>query len=470
MSASASAAAERGGAAPLDDAPLDDAAFARLMAALGPFERAPIVAVAVSGGPDSLALVLLAARWARQVGGRAIALTVDHRLRAESTAEAAQVGRWLAARAIEHRVLTWQEGPAARGGAGLQARARAARHGLLQAWCAEAGVLHLLLAQHLDDQAETFLLRLGRGSGVDGLGAMAPVSHARACRVLRPLLEIPKARLVATCHAVDQPFVDDPSNRAPRFARVRLRQALPALADDGLTARRLAATAAAMRRARAALDQATAELLVRVARPHPGGFCRLERAALTRAPRELALRGLAAVLGQVGGADYRPRLERLERLLDALADAAPRAARTLGGCRVLAHGDTVWVARESAAMAPPVALAADRPVSWDRRFVVYAAGPLPPGASVGGLGAAGLAALRAAQPAFGRPGLGRPAIPPIGLHGLPAIRDLDGVLAVPHLHYCRRGHMTDTIGRLSILLDPATALAGGGGPWIDIGR
>src|SRR5207253_3546344 len=105
-------------------------------------------------------------------------------------------------------------------------------------------------------QGETMLLRLARGSGVDGLGAMAPVAYAPACRVVRPLLDQPKARLVATCAAFGQPVIEDPSNRNPAFARVRLRQAAAVLAAEGLTAARLARTAAAMRRARAALDQA----------------------------------------------------------------------------------------------------------------------------------------------------------------------------------------------------------------------
>jgi len=472
MSGSGSAAAEP--AAP----PLDAAGFAHLMAAVGPFERTPTIAVAVSGGPDSLALALLADRWARGRHGRVIALTVDHGLRSESADEAAQVGRWLGARAIDHHVLAWRGAPrvgTAVPAGNLQARARAARHDLLGAWCAASGVLHLLLAHHLDDQAETFLLRLGRGSGVDGLGAMAPVSYTPSCRVLRPLLDVPKARLVATCHAFGQAFVSDPSNRNPAFARVRLREALPALGADGLAAERLARTASAMRRARAALDQSTTELLVRAAQPHPGGVCKLTRGLLVGAPRELALRALAAVLGCVGGAVYRPRLERLERLLDALGAGAtaapgPRAvARTLGGCRVAARGDTIWVAREAAAMAPPVALFADRAVAWDGRFVVYAADPLPPGASVGGLGAAGLAALKAAAPALDRGG-----VPALGLPGLPAVRDLDGVLVVPHLNYCREGRRTDTIARLLILPEPASALAGAGPlaepGWIDGGR
>jgi tRNA(Ile)-lysidine synthase len=152
-------------------------------------------------------------------------------------------------------------------------------------------------------------------------------------------------------------------------------------------------------------------------------------------------------------------------------------ARTLRGCRVVARGAGIWVVREAAAMAPPVALATDRVVHWDRRFVVYADGPLPAGVTVGGLGAAGLADLRQAARRFEvgrRFEHGRPSVPAIGLPGLPAIRDLDGVLAVPHLNYCRQGHRLDTITRLSVLPDPAMALAGTGGlvepGWIDVRR
>ena len=148
--------------------------FAAAMALLAPFEPAPLVAVAVSGGPDSLALALLAARWAASRGGRAVALTVDHHLRPESTGEALQVGRWLADRGIAHAVLDWSPPPVLAGD--IQAAARDARYAMLEAWCREAGALHLLVAHHAEDQAETLLLRLGRGSGLAGLAAMPAVA------------------------------------------------------------------------------------------------------------------------------------------------------------------------------------------------------------------------------------------------------------------------------------------------------
>lgn len=149
--------------------PLDEAGFARLMAPFAPFEAAPVLALAVSGGPDSLALLHLAAGWARAQGGAVVALTVDHGLRPEAAAEAAYVGGVAQALGVPHHVLTWQ---GAKPGGNIAAAARDARYGLLEAWCAGAGVLHLLTAHTRDDQAETVLLRLARGSGVRSEGVV----------------------------------------------------------------------------------------------------------------------------------------------------------------------------------------------------------------------------------------------------------------------------------------------------------
>ena len=263
------------------------------MARLGPFEPSPTVAVAVSGGPDSMALCLLADRWARRQGGSVLALTVDHRLRTGSAEEAATVAAWLADRRIVHRVLPWRGRSA---GGSVQAAARTARYGLLEQACGEAGILHLLLAHTLDDQAETVLLRLSRGSGVDGLAAMAGVRETANIRLLRPLLDAGKPRLRATCRQFGQDWIEDPSNSAPQFARGRLRRVSAALEQEGLTADRLADTARRASRARSALDGGAAELLGRAAAVYPEGYATLDRARLMDAPEELALRALSRCL------------------------------------------------------------------------------------------------------------------------------------------------------------------------------
>jgi tRNA(Ile)-lysidine synthase len=414
-------------AAPGETAPpLDAAGFAALMEPLGPFESRPCLAVAVSGGADSMALCLLADGWAREREGTVVALTVDHGLRPEAAAEAARVGSWLALRGIRHRILTWRPPAGLRN---VQAAARAARYELLFGWCAAAGCLHLLTAHHREDQAETLLLRLARGSGLDGLAGMAPCRETAVCRLLRPLLPEPRARLLASLRQAGQGWIEDPSNRDHAYARVRLRVSAGLLAREGLSPARLAATAGHLGRARAALEDGVTRLLSGAVQLHPTGFAVLAADRLVDAPPEIALRGLARLAATIGGADHPPRLERLERLLAALRDGLA-AGRTLAGCRFLRWRGAVAICREAAAVAPPRPLAPGLTLGWDGRFAVALAADAPSGLIVGALGA----------PGFGRHGAvptGRSVLPPAARAALPALRDLVGIAAVPHLNYTR---------------------------------
>src|SRR5437763_791231 len=197
-------------------APLTLGELSAALAAIGGFEAKPLIAVAVSGGPDSLALAILADRWAREHGGQLVALTVDHRLRRESADEVRTVGGWLAARGLAHHALVWTDPKPA---SGIQEAARAARYRLLAGWCREQGCLHLLTAHHREDQAETYLIRGRAGSGVDGLAGMSAVREMAGVRLVRPLLAVPKARLVARLAAERQAFLSDPSNRNPAVER-----------------------------------------------------------------------------------------------------------------------------------------------------------------------------------------------------------------------------------------------------------
>jgi tRNA(Ile)-lysidine synthase len=403
------------------------------MRPLGPFTAQPHLAVAVSGGADSLALALLADAWARRRGGRITALTVDHGLRPEAATEARQVARWLRAAGIAHRTLRWSPPKGAR--ANIQAKAREARYALLTGWCRDHGAEGLLVAHHQEDQAETFLLRLARGSGLDGLAAMAPVAVRDGVRLLRPLLAAPKAALVAFLKRRKQPWVEDPSNRDSAYARVRLRALLPMLAAEGLTAERLAETAARLGQARAALADACADLLTRAADANDAGYVTLDVAAFARAPREVALRALARLLVVFGGEDYTPRYERLCRLADELFAGLP-SGRTLAGCRILPQGaGKALILREARGLAP--ALAVGRaPVTWDGRFTIVARHARPRGSresvTIGALGEADGRALHKAVPALE---LG--ALPRLALPTLPALRDDGGLLAVPHLGWQR---------------------------------
>jgi len=344
------------------------------MKAFGAFEPDPCVAVAVSGGCDSMALALLARDWAQGLGGRSVALTVDHRLRRNSGAEARQTGGWLKARGLTHHILPWTGDKPKRG---IQAAAREARYGMLFDWCRGHGILHLLLAHHQEDQAETFLMRLGRGSGIDGLAAMAPVSEVPALRLLRPFLDMPKARLAATLRCRGQEWAEDPSNRDLTYARVRMRALMPDLAREGLGASRLAATAGLMARARQALGEEVAELLSRAVEIYPQGYARLDRAALAAAETEISLRALSRILTSVGGRAYPPRSQRLARLHGELFSKRESRARTLHGCRLIPEKTkkgggttkTMFVCREPAAAGERLALTPGMRVVWDGRFL-----------------------------------------------------------------------------------------------------
>lgn len=410
---------------PPDPPPLSSTEFAALLDPLGPFESAPRLAVAVSGGADSLTLAWLAHGWARARGGAAVGLTVDHGLRPEATAEAAQVGRWLAAWGMAHHTLRWT-GPRPDGD--IQAAARTARYGLLAEWCRADGVLHLLLAHHQDDQAETVLLRLGRGSGVDGLSAMAPVGERPEVRLLRPLLTVPRARLAATLRAAGQPWIEDPSNTDPAYARVRLRRLLPELAAEGLTTERLAATAGRLRQARAMLEDQAARAAARHVTLHPTGWAELDLAAL-HLPEETALRLLGRLLMLVSGAPYPPRRQALAALADSLRQSP--SGRSLAGCLIDVRQGRLRLMREPAAAAPPLTVRAGRAeqtVAWDGRFRLTIAGPEGDAAELRALGAAGwreIAGTVTARP----PRAVRETIPALVANG--------PILAVPWLGYKR---------------------------------
>jgi tRNA(Ile)-lysidine synthase len=397
--------------------PMTSEEFASLMAPLGPFEPRPRLAVAVSGGADSMALALLADAWACAGGGAVRALIVDHGLRDESAAEAELTRARLMARGIPAEVLTLQglaRGP------GLAARARAARYGALEAACRGRGIVHLLLAHHAGDQVETLAMRAGAGSGTAGLAAMAALGESAWVRRLRPLLAVAPVRLRATLRAAGIAWVEDPSNADPAALRARLRAARGDPEGTGSATRRALAEAAAHGARRAASEHLIAAVLARRATLYPEGYAILTPGALPPA-------ALAALLRVIGGRDWAPSQRQVARLAAALAPA------TLGGVRLLPAGRRSpggWlVVREAAAAAPSVP--ATPGAVWDGRFRLGADGVASPGAELGALGEDYFSLSRARR------------LPGAVLPVLPAVRVKGTVVAVPHLGYpdaesCRR--------------------------------
>lgn len=277
-----------------------------------------------------------------------LVLTVDHGLRKGSGADARQVVAWAKALGLPAKLLAWR---GKKPGRGLEAAARIARYRLMGRAMKAQGIGTLYVGHTQDDQAETFLLRLARGSGLDGLAAMQaqspwPVPGFDGLAVHRPLLGITRSELRAYLTARGQAWIDDPMNDDPAFDRVKLRQARAALDDLGLTPARLAGAAAHLARARAALEVMTDAVLDRAARPLAQGYL-VDAGALVAAPREVALRALAALLGRAGGQAYRPRFDSLERLFAAIVGGTLGGGMTLHGChiRALAPGKAGKIAQ-----------------------------------------------------------------------------------------------------------------------------
>jgi tRNA(Ile)-lysidine synthase len=349
-------------------------------------EAVPVLVLAVSGGPDSTALMVLAARWrdALEHKPEMIAVTVDHGLRKESKAEAAAAGKLARKLGISHRTVRWT---GKKPKTGLQQAARAARYRLLGAAALKAGAKHILTAHTLDDQAETVLIRMSRGSGIAGLGAMGRISvipgrerseRARnppmesvlasgfrvpacgrprndsdgsALLLLRPFLSIPKSRLLDTLREAKIPFADDPSNRDPRFTRARLRGLMPELAEEGLDARRLALLARRLKRADVALEAATARARAEIALAADQDTVAFDAKGYARLPSEVGLRLIGTAVSEMG--DEGPvELGKLEALKDALdiaqKDGNVRFRRSLAGAVVAFTGARITVER-----APP---------------------------------------------------------------------------------------------------------------------
>jgi tRNA(Ile)-lysidine synthase len=373
---------------------------------------------------------MLAGRWAAGRGGRLVGLVVDHGLRPASGAEAAATCARLADLGIDARLLVWQgEKPSA----GIQAAAREARYALLLDACRRDGLLHLLLAHHAGDQAETVWLRREAGSGPAGLAGMPAIAERDGVRLLRPLLDVPGARLRATLQAAGLSWIEDPSNRDTAFARVRARRAIAAATGP------LCDEAEAQGRRRHDDDRRIAGLLAQTVRLSPTGSADVDIAALLAAGASDAGRVLSRVLLCVGGGTYAPRSDSLARLVDELE--AP-AARTLGGCRVLPQRDgRLLICREAGAIAPcsPVGK------SWDRRFRIHVSAAA--GMTLRPLDDATWGRLRqTAEPALN--GLPRPV-----RAALPVLWSLDEPLALPHLHKWQSAPLP-----LAVRFRPAQAL------------
>jgi len=388
------------------------------------------VAVAVSGGADSLCLALLTRGW-----GDPIALIVDHGLRPDSREEAGHAASTLANCAIPSRVLSLR---GLTPGPGLASRARSARYNALGAAARALGLSDLLLGHHAGDQAETLLIRREDDSGVAGLAGMAAVAETADLRLVRPLLGVPPGRLRATLRAAGIAWAEDPSNRDATATRTRMRVHLAEPGGDGPATMALLQEARAFACQRAAIEADVAAFLAGQANLFPEGYAILTPGPIASAP-------LASLIRMLGGAPYPPSRRAVLRLAEALASGPVSA--TLGGVRLMPAGRLgpgTLLAREAEAVQPPVP--ATPGILWDGRFKLAKepGAELPAGMTIGALGNESKKFRRLS------------ALPAAVLCTLPALRGVHGLVAVPHLRYFKQ--WTNRGVRLRLL--PASIASG----------
>jgi len=339
----------------------------------GPPER---VAVAVSGGSDSMAALHLMT----QAGFWPHAVTVDHGLRAEAGQEAAFVAGVCDRLDVPHVTLRWEHG-AIEGN--LQDAARVARYRLIAEWATAEGISHVALGHTADDQAETFLMRLARGAGVDGLSGMRGRWDEGRVTFTRPFLSQTRAALRVYLERHGQPWVDDPSNADARFERVRARQVLAQLMPLGITAEVLGGVAGNLSDVRQALEAHCAEVARTITTPALGEVV-FDRRGLMAAACEVRRRLLVGALRWVASAPYPPRADKVAALEHAIVTGADK---TLAGCRITVSEDTVRVFREARAVRD---LVCGTRAVWDNRWVFE--GPHEQDLEIRALGAEGLRA------------------------------------------------------------------------------
>lgn len=407
-------------------------------AAFALVEKFDHLLLAVSGGPDSLSLLLLASEWKARRGTAKPSVsvaTVDHGLRPQSASEAEMVGRVAAGLGLEHATLLWE---GQKPDTGIAEAARNERYRLLEehALAVSSGSVAVVTAHHRDDQAETFVMRLARGSGVDGLACMQPLRPIRLgspVTLARPLLGFAKERLCATVAAHGIEAVHDASNDDERSERVRRRKSLLAFVDADISSAAIATSARRIGEALTAL--AYGETAFRLTLKLSYGnevYASLDRAAFAAGPRYLRHRVLSSVVDRFGGAVVKPGLSQIEHL-DQQIESGSKITATVGGATVSAGERWIKIWREAGRLTQTLVLSPGEAAHFDQRFVVRCGPDAPSAVEVRALGQAGIETLgewretrgeppnRAAmaQPAFWRAGelLAAPTLEPFAKKG-----------------------------------------------------
>ncbi len=338
--------------------------FSRSIEDLLPNRSSNRLAVAVSGGADSMCLCLLMNLWARSNGLCIVALTVDHLLRAESTAEAEKVLYWMQQRGIEHHTLSWKkESPPAN----LQDSARQARYKLLIEWCSQNHVKYLALAHNLDDQFETVMQRLAHHSGPSGLAGIPLARSTEHVKILRPLLNYSKSQIIETLRHLNQEWIEDPSNQNTKFTRIKIRQQQERWSSYGLSKERVLQLKQKMVQQRMLKESQVQDFLAQHMTSHAEGYVLLDYEHLIAQDSQLLELTIIHLLKFVSGRIYPPRQENLNH---AIYQISLRHNTTIHGCILQLWQGKLLICREAHNMEPTKNFQGLETVIWDNRYQI----------------------------------------------------------------------------------------------------
>ncbi len=387
------------------------------------------IAIAVSGGADSMALCLLLADWVRVYHCRLIALTVDHELRQEAAKEARQVTNWLRTWNIGHKILNWQ---AKKPKTGIQSAARVARYNLMVNWCRRNNFSVLMTGHQLEDQVETFLLRVERGSGLTGLASMSALVDLEGISLIRPLLRISKLQLREFLNNKKQPWIEDPSNQSTAFQRNRIRCIVDKLKVHSLPPGRINTLVSMFADLRAQFSSVVDVFFDRAVNIMPEGYGIVHLEILKCLSSSIIERVLVRLLSELNGNCYPPRRRVLTRAVQSIRSDC-RINFTLGGCRFIFRGLEIIICRELRSVSKREVVAADR-FYWDDLYNVAITGSTGEKGIIGALGKRGWAEVVAKCPE-----LRDISIPYVARITLPTLFGGRGVIEVPDLEYRSKG-------------------------------
>ncbi len=377
------------------------------------------LAVACSGGADSLCLTLELHEWCKQRNIQCIALHVNHNIRSEAAREAEQLREWLKQYDIDCNLFKVEKNLREEGN--LQQAARDARYGLMTDWCRENKVRHLCLAHHADDQAETFLMRMARGSGVDGLSAMKPVTARSGITLLRPYLYTTKKELMERLKQKSQCWIEDPSNKNTSFTRVVMRDVLPVLEEASITSRHIVNICSHLARASDCLQNVAKDWAIMQQVWKGGVYATIPKDSFSDTHKEIALRVVADCLRYFNSEEL--RFKHLEPLVDAM-QCSDFKKTTLHHCIIQPYHDDILIYREEERLQNAVPM--QKKTLWDGYVCITKT--MQEEFRCGALGAEGFAQLKAQKHPL-------PTLPAALLHTLPAIWHLEQLYAVPHIDY-----------------------------------